>query len=114
MHIDSYSFGKIVIDGQAYSKDLLILPDRIIPNWWRDKGHVFAIGDLQEVLKNHEIEQIIFGLGAFSMVKIDPELINDFKVRGIEHKASSTGEAVKYYNDAANKKKTAAAFHITC
>jgi hypothetical protein len=38
--IDSYKFGRIVIDGQAYSRDVIILPDRVIRDWWRDSGHI--------------------------------------------------------------------------
>lgn len=114
MHIDSYSFGRIVIDGQAYDKDLIIFPDRIIPNWWRNEGHLFAVYDLQEVMQNEEITQIVFGLGAFSRVRIDPVLKNMLDIRGIEFMALSTGKAVKFYNENAAKINTAAAFHLTC
>jgi len=29
MKIDSYSFGRIVIDGQVYTSDVIIYPDRV-------------------------------------------------------------------------------------
>jgi len=37
--IEHYSFGRIVIDGKEYTKDLIIYPDKIRANWWRKEGH---------------------------------------------------------------------------
>jgi len=34
--IESYSFGQMVIDGQEYTSDLIIFPDRINSSWWRN------------------------------------------------------------------------------
>lgn len=39
MTIASYSFGKITIDGQTFTSDLIIYPGRIDPSWWRREGH---------------------------------------------------------------------------
>ena len=33
--IDHYEFGRIMIDGRQETKDLIILPDRVLRNWWR-------------------------------------------------------------------------------
>ena len=43
MHIDSYQFGKIVIDGTGYSSDCVILGDSVQANWWRKQGHLLAV-----------------------------------------------------------------------
>ena len=32
-HIDDYRFGRIVIDGRAYTSDLILLPHRVVENW---------------------------------------------------------------------------------
>jgi hypothetical protein len=42
MHIDSYQFGEIVIDGAEYDSDCLITGNRIQTNWRRKQGHYFV------------------------------------------------------------------------
>ena len=44
-HIDSYQFGKIVIDGVTHTKDVILLPTKTIHNWWRTEGHFLDISD---------------------------------------------------------------------
>ena len=34
--IESYSFGEVVIDGKRYRSDVIVFPDRVKPNWWRE------------------------------------------------------------------------------
>jgi hypothetical protein len=48
--IDHYEFGRIVIDGREETRDLIILPDRVVRDWWRQEGHVLVVDDLGEVL----------------------------------------------------------------
>jgi len=38
MHIDSYQFGQITVDGISYSSDVIILGDTVQSNWWREQG----------------------------------------------------------------------------
>lgn len=33
--INSYDFGRIVVDGKAYTSDVIIFPDRVNSYWWR-------------------------------------------------------------------------------
>ena len=47
--IDSYQFGEIVISGKEYSSDVIIFPDRVIDNWWRETGHELCLEDITEV-----------------------------------------------------------------
>ncbi len=35
MHIDSYSFGSMTVDGTGYGHDLIVFPDRVMSGWWR-------------------------------------------------------------------------------
>jgi len=39
MHIDSYQFGEVVIDGVNYTKDCLIINGVVRPNWRRERLH---------------------------------------------------------------------------
>lgn len=50
MHIDSYQFGQIVIDGVSYNSDCIILGDSVQSNWWRKKGHLLSAEDIEIVL----------------------------------------------------------------
>ncbi len=113
MNIDSYSFGNITIDGTPYSKDLIILPDKIIPGWWRNTGHLFDVDDCQQIL-SEDLDMVVFGLGKFSLVKLAPELIEELRKRGIEYQTASTAEAVQIFNELSPSMKTAGAFHLTC
>ena len=119
MKIESYRFGRIEIDGRVYSDDLIILPDRIVSNWWRKAGHVFAPGDfsviLQEADSSHSPpELLVLGLGAYSLVKVSPLLKEELKRRGIAYEAVSTEEACRIFNRESPRRKTAAALHLTC
>jgi hypothetical protein len=48
--IDHYEFGRIVIDGRQETRDLIILPNRVVRDWWRQEGHALVVNDLAEVL----------------------------------------------------------------
>ncbi len=50
MHINSYEFGTIVIDGRIYRADLLIWPGHIKTDWWRLEGHLLQLPDVLEAL----------------------------------------------------------------
>ena len=112
MHIDSYKFGRMIIDGAAYTDDLIILPDRLLTGWWRNKGHIFALDDCRELLKAQP-SFIVFGIGAYSLVKLSPDLIEELNRRKIEYQALPTKAACERFNQAANP-GTAGAFHLTC
>ena len=48
--IDHYEFGRIVVDGRQETRDLIVLPDRVVRDWWRQDGHALVVDDLGEVL----------------------------------------------------------------
>ena len=70
-HIDTYRFGLIVVDGQTYRKDLILIPEGVTPNWWRDSGHNLAINDLRVVLEALP-EVLVVGQGSMSRMKVPP------------------------------------------
>jgi len=63
-HIDDYRFGRIVIDGRAYTSDLILLPHRVVENWWREEGHLLHAADLGPVLELQP-EVLVVGQGTF-------------------------------------------------
>jgi hypothetical protein len=48
--LEDYSFGRLTVDGQEHTRDLIVLPDRVVGNWWRREGHALAMEDLDDVL----------------------------------------------------------------
>ncbi len=58
----SYKFGVINIDGKEYRRDVIVLPERVIPDWWRKEGHSLWQEDLQAVL-TEKTDILIVGLG---------------------------------------------------
>ena len=38
MRVNSYTLGRIVINSNECTSGMVVLPDKIIPNWWRREG----------------------------------------------------------------------------
>jgi hypothetical protein len=113
MHIDEYSFGRIKIDGVVYRSDLLILPDRVVEDWWRMKGHRLAEEDLEEVFGCRP-SCLVVGTGAMGVMKVPEETAAVIEARGITLVAHPTAKAVKAFNRLAKQGNIAGAFHLTC
>jgi hypothetical protein len=113
--IDSYSFGRMVIEGREYRKDLLILPDgRIVCPWWRISGHELAPADLREVVAAGP-RLLVVGTGADGVMKPAPDLLENLEAGGIRVVLLPTGPAVERYNSLLGKEAgLAACFHLTC
>jgi hypothetical protein len=112
-HIDTYQFGKIVIDGQVHTKDVILLPDRVISGWWRQEGHVLHLSDLEEVL-SADLQELVIGQGASTRMRISPGLEQALLDLGIKVIALPTKEACQEYNRRSQVKNVAAALHLTC
>ncbi len=113
MKIESYSFGSILIDGEIYTSDLILFPGKIDASWWRKRSHKVELEDIPELLEA-EADVIIFGTGAYDLMKIDKKVIAHFKDRNIELIIEKTGKAVNTYNEISESKKVIAALHLTC
>ncbi len=118
MRIDSYSFGKIVIEGKAYSKDVLILPYRVISPWWREEGHSLCREDLTEVISAAP-EVIVIGTGDMGAMDVPENAVRYLEAKNIEVIIMKTGAAVEEFNRLSEINKTSpwlavAAFHLTC
>src|SRR5919106_83368 len=44
--LENYSFGRLMVDGQEHTRDLIVLPERVVSDWRRREGHSLAIEDL--------------------------------------------------------------------
>jgi hypothetical protein len=111
--IESYRFGRIVIDGQTHNKDVIILPERVIGGWWRKEGHILHPEDL-EVVFEAAPEVLIVGQGASGLMRVAKETEQALRDAGIELIALPTGQAVEAYNRLREERVTATALHLTC
>lgn len=114
MKIENYSFGEIWIDGEKYTKDLIVFPDYVKENWWREKGHSVCVEDVEEVLKRSP-EIFIVGTGSSGHVEVPKKFKNNLKSRGIKVKAMKTSEAKDLFNKLVEEgKDVVAGLHLTC
>ena len=111
--IDSYSFGKISINGKTYRSDVIIYPDRVSDSWWRKEGHNLCLEDINDIFVCSP-EILIIGQGSPGYMQVPESLRTDIRSRGIELFVSGTKDAVRKYNKTFESHKTVAALHLTC
>ena len=112
--VESYRFGKIVINGQKYNKDLIVFPGEIRTNWWRKDGHSLCLNDL-EVLDEIKVDILVIGIGSAGAMKVPSNVIQELNQKKIEVIVLKTPEAVEEYNRLTQEKKSVGgAFHLTC
>ena len=110
--IEGYRFGHVVVDGQEQTRDVIVLPKRVVTNWWRADGHRLVLSDLEDVLEEVP-EHLLVGTGAYGHLRPEPETLEQLRKRGIEVEALPTGEAIHRYGEL-DPRRTAAALHLTC
>lgn len=113
MKIDSYSFGRIVINGKTYTSDVIIYPARVDDSWWRREGHLLQFADLSELLQAKP-DVLVIGTGYAGVMRVPRETIDLITAQGIEVKVERTSKAVALYNALQNGRMVIAALHITC
>jgi hypothetical protein len=111
--IDAFRFGQIVVDSQEYTKDLLILPQGVVANWWRKQGHLLQTADLEAILQAGP-DLLIVGQGSFARMRIAAEARQILEAAGIELIAQPTKEACQTYSRLRTTRRAAAALHLTC
>jgi hypothetical protein len=110
--IDGYSFGRVLVDGEEHTSDVIVLPNRVVGGWWRREGHALVLEDLDEVL--HELpERLVIGTGAYGQMRPDGEALEELRQRGVEVEELPTGKAVERFATL-DPARTAAALHLTC
>ncbi|MBN2014899.1 MAG: Mth938-like domain-containing protein [Candidatus Altiarchaeota archaeon] len=113
MRVDSYDFGRIVIDGKAYTSDVVMLEDHVESDWWRKEGHRLLVGDISEII-GRKPDLLIIGTGNSGMMSVPPETRKFIESRGVELIVERTGKACSTYNRMFGEKKVIAALHLTC
>jgi len=111
--IESYSFGKMLIDGRWYHHDLKISQGRVIPDWWRGQGHVCTLDDIEDLVADAP-EIIILGKGKPGFMKSDARLRSALAEQNIRLIEQPTAKAVQTFNNLSGGHRVGAAFHLTC
>lgn len=111
--IENYRFGEIIIDGRRYARDVIIFPDRVRPEWWREEGHSLSLADLEEVL-DEPPEVLVIGQGAQGRMDVPRETREALEQAGINVVVAKTGDAVHEYNQICQGQRAVAALHLTC
>jgi hypothetical protein len=110
--LENYTFGRILVDGEEQTRDLIVLPGRVVTGWWRRDGHSLAMEDLDEVLDELP-ERLILGCGHDGRLRPPAAVIEELERRGIAVEALHTCDAVRRYGEL-DAERTAAALHLTC
>ena len=112
--VEKYSFGEIVIDEKTYTRDLIITPSKIMPNWRRREGHELCLDDIKEVLEE-DIEVLVIGAGYSGLMRVLPEVYEAAEKKGIRVITEKSAEACKIYNRLLSEgRRVALAIHLTC
>jgi len=110
--LEEYRFGRLLVDGREESRDVIVLPDRVVREWWRRDGHALVLDDLAGVLDELP-ERLVVGTGAYGRMHPEPQTLAALAARGIEVETLPTAEAVQRYSEL-DPRQTAAALHLTC
>ncbi|MCD6518349.1 MAG: hypothetical protein J7M05_00290 [Anaerolineae bacterium] len=111
--IERYRFGHIRINQKSFSRDLIITPEKVFPHWQRAKSHSLTMADLAIALEASP-QELIIGTGYFGRLSVPLSLVEELQARGIRCHILPTRKAWQLYNHLAPKRRTVAAFHLTC
>jgi hypothetical protein len=110
--LEGYRFGRLLVDGEEHTKDVIVLPNRVVGSWWRQQGHALVLEDLDDVLDELP-ERLVIGTGASGQMRPDRDAVEKLRERGVEVEDLPTEEAVRRYAEL-DPARTAAALHLTC
>jgi hypothetical protein len=111
--IDSYTFGKFIVDGKKYESNIVLLGKQIKKARYLE-GHELNLDDIYPLVEFNP-GYIIIGTGASGVMPVPKEIEDFIKEKGIKLIIEKTGDACRTYNSLiAEKKKVAAFLHNTC
>ena len=111
--IESYNFGKIIINSKEFHSDIIIYKNSIDDKWWRRESHNLRSEDIKKILENKP-ETLIIGTGYYGLMKVPLELIKYLESNNIEVIIKKTKDACDEYNTIYQKNNVVAALHLTC
>jgi hypothetical protein len=110
--VGDYRFGHVTVEGRELTRDVIVLPDRVVESWWRANGHELVWEDLEDVVDDLP-PRLVVGMGADGRMRPDPTTLERLRGRGVEVECLPTAEAVARFAEL-DPETTAAALHLTC
>ena len=111
--IESYSFGEIVIDGRRYRRDLIVYPDHVGGQWWREAGHSLLLEDFWDVLKIRP-EVLIVGQGSLGQMTAPLAVRNQLSSHGVQLIAEDIAHGCDINNHLNGQRRVTAASNLSC
>jgi hypothetical protein len=114
----SGEFGKIVVDGNEYSKDIIIKKGKIekrkkkASKEFKEEGGHTPLTDKENI--PWKCKTLLIGTGFDGALPIDEGVHKKASKKGVELKIMKTGELINYINGLENMKGINAIIHITC
>lgn len=111
--VDAYEFGRIVISGKLFMRDVIVSADKIKERSCRS-SHLMDQDQLKEVLALNP-RVIVIGTGESGVMKLEEGIEKSVKDQGIELIIAPTSMAVRSFNQLLEQgKKAVALLHLTC
>ncbi len=98
MHVDSYKFGRIVIDGETYNSDVIIFADSVQSKWWRRQGHSLSPADLDAVIEAKP-SVLVIGCGSPGLMKVPDQTKQYLRDRDIQLEVFDSKKAAERFNE---------------
>ena len=116
--IEALSWGRVEVEGQASAfKDAKLFPGGAREWDWNETGtrHVPGIqpADIEELIA-HGAEVVVLSRGVYERLQVCDETLAALEEAGAEVHVAQTEEAVRLYNELADRSRVGALIHSTC
>ena len=69
--LEGYRFGRVVVNGEKQTRDVIVLPERVVTKGRLADGHRLVLDDLQDVREGLP-EHLVVGTGSYGRMHPDP------------------------------------------
>jgi hypothetical protein len=111
--IERFRFGRVVIDGKVFQRDLIVFPGGVKENWSREDSHLLLPDDLDPLIEMAS-KTLIIGTGVFRLMKVPGVTLSRAEAAGIKLLVLVSSQACDEYNRCRLKERTVLAMHLNC
>jgi hypothetical protein len=115
--IESAEFGKIVVDGKEYNKDIIITGNGNViyrPGYAEEKygtHHIICMEEIKLMLRDYP-RVIIIGTGQYGACRFEKGVKEEIEKQEVKLLVEKTPKAIHLFNNVNERK--AGLFHLTC
>ena len=110
--IDHYKPGKIIVNGERYENNIVILPDGSVESGPEDM-HYVSLSEIEDIIAIPGIRTLVIGTGYDGKAILSNKLVEVVKAKGIKLKMMPTKDAMKFLNKTP-KEGLVAMLHLKC